>query len=315
MPSKANLLITGITGFIGTELQKKLLECGTYTLFGLVRNEEKKRSLLNRSSPKNDAITYITLQDIENKKYYFDTIINLAGENIAGQRWSEKRKHTLYSSRVTLTEQLYSALETKPKHFISMSAIGIYGAKEGAKSKKVYDENHVSSQKSSYDFPAELCQAWENSAQAFSRHETRVCIVRLGVVLGYGGALQKMLPAFKMGLGGKIASGKQWMPWIHIDDATNLILFLVENQNQKGIFNAVAPQPTRQEFFAKALAKTLHRPCYLATPKWLLDIIFGEMASLLTHGVRVYPSRTLAAGFLFKHDRLLDALHNLYSKS
>lgn len=300
MTQTPKLLITGITGFIGKELQKELLTKNAYQLFGLVRNEKQKQHLTRNTS----QIVYLTLHDIQTQAHHFEMIINLAGENIAAKRWSSKRKQQLLDSRVTLTEQLHHALAEKPKQFISMSAIGIYGMDDV----KIYDEDHTGKRGFAYS----LCKAWEKSAQKFSSAKTNVSIVRLGVVLGRGGALQKMQPAFKYGLGGKIASGRQWFPWVHINDVVRLIVFLLENPQQQGVFNAVAPQLTNQAKFANTLAKTLGRPCFITTPRWLLLLLFGEMSSLLTTGVRVYPTRTLAEGFQFHYHNIEDTLLAIY---
>lgn len=297
MSTFPNILVTGATGFIGSALIGSLAQKGN--LFALVRNARRQVSTAV------DTITYLTLQDIEEGNYYFDTIINLAGENIAGGRWSNHRKQRLLDSRVKLTNQLYHALEKKPKQLISMSAIGIYGHNRH----QSHDETHSSTD----GFAAQLCSAWEQEALNFENAGTRVCIIRLGVVLGHGGALKQMLPAFKLGLGGKIASGQQWFPWIHLEDVIRLILFLLNNNQYQGIFNGVSPTPITQAEFAQTLAKTLHRPCFLTTPRWLLDLVFGEMASLLTEGVKVHPKRTITAGFQFQHKDLSQALVHIFN--
>jgi len=299
MVNKKSILITGITGFIGTQLQKVLVD-SNYQIFGLLRQEKMQHIAFQKTK----SITYLTLPDIEKNALYFDTIINLAGENIAGARWTKNRKNELKLSRVSLTEQLYQALSKKPKTFISMSAIGIYGTDNSQQ----FDE----SMEGEEGFACELCKEWEKAALHFAQSDARVCILRLGVVLGKGGALEKMLLPFKLGLGGKIGSGKQFFPWIHIDDVTRLILFLLEQEHLKGVFNAVAPQSITQQQFAQIFASVLHRPCVLTTPQWLLSLLFGEMSILLTSGVQVVPTRTLDAGFYFQYANIEKALKNIY---
>lgn len=299
MKKTQRILITGVTGFIGSHLQR-VFDQAEYQIFGLLRSGK-------RISTSDETITYLTLEDIEQNQLSFDIIINLAGENIAGARWSKARKEKLRNSRIKLTEDLLRALVSKPSTIISMSAIGIYGTEQ----QQICDET-MSGQSG---FAYELCRDWEKANIEFEAFGSRVCLVRLGVVLGNGGALKQMLLPFKLGLGGKIATGEQHFPWIHIDDVIQLILFLLKEEHLSGVFNAVAPQTLTQQEFASSLATTLNRPCITKTPSWLLNLILGEMSSMLTTGIAVSSNKIRQAGFNFQYPEINFALESLaYNK-
>jgi len=212
-------------------------------------------------------------------------IINLAGSPI-NKKWNKTYKEILISSRVEVTKSLITlikALKEKPDLLISASAIGYYGTQNN----KYLDET------SSYidDFTHELCNLWELEAQKAQELGVRTCITRLGVVLGKnGGALEKILPLFKLGLGGNIGSGKQFFSWIHLDDVIGIFNFLISNKEQKGIYNLTSPSPTTNSQFTKALSRTLKRPDFFTVPSFLIKMVFGEMGDkLLLNGSAVYP--------------------------
>jgi uncharacterized protein (TIGR01777 family) len=300
-----NILITGGTGFIGRYLICHLIK---------TRPEIKKIIVVSRSPKKAykifakfiDIVTFVDNFGEISAVEKFDAIINLAGEGIANKKWSKKQKNILLESRLKMIEkisELCVRLRMKPEIIISASAVGFYGSHDD----EVLDEESASNE---IDFAHELCAEIESEISKIQYEQTRICIARFGIVLGKdGGALQKMLPAFKYGLGGKIASGKQFMSWIHIHDLIYAVDFLLKNKELTGAFNLTAPKAVTNQEFSKTLAKTLHRPALFNMPLWLVHILFGEMGdSLLANGQNVYPKRLIEAGFKFKYNEIKAAL-------
>lgn len=287
---KVKILLSGATGFIGQHLLQTLLKKG-YEIYALVKQVD------NRLDSRVNQLTIKSLTQLEEQ---LDVFINLAGENIASQPWTKKRKQTLFESREVLTNNIQQALKHSPKTVISMSAVGYYGV---ARHDVFYENTPPKS-----GFAHDLCAAWEESANAFSNNNTRVVIFRLGVVLGMGGALGKMRLPFLCGLGGPIAGGKQWFSWIHIDDVVRAIIAAIDDQSYKGAFNLVAPQLIEQKRFAQSYAASLKRPTFFPTPRWMLNLILGEMASLLTEGAKVVPQRLEKQGFEFQYKNIDHAL-------
>jgi len=288
-----NILISGATGFIGLSLINKLVQ-GNHQIYALVRKENPKLPY---------SVKQVNLNSISLFDDKFDVFINLAGENIASKPWTKKRKKELYDSRITLTKKIKENLKFPPKLVISMSAVGFYGVAKD----DVFDEYTPAKQ----GFSHELCRDWEESANAFSHEGTRVVIFRLGVVLGIGGALAKMRTPFLYGLGGPIADGHQWFSWIHINDVIQAIKSAIANEDYIGTYNLVAPQEIEQKTFAKHYASTLNRPAWMPTPKFVFDLIFGEMACLLTHGARIIPARLKEQGFEFEFTQIDEALQDI----
>ena len=284
------ILLSGATGFIGQTLLEVLLE-ENHQIYALVRQIDNRLD---------SRVTQLTLASLESLDEKMDVFINLAGENIAGQRWTENRKKALYESRVSLTDNIRKALKFAPKSVISMSAVGYYGVARN----DVFYENTPPNPGFSHD----LCAAWENAANAFVRDDTRVAIFRLGVVLGDGGALAKMRLPFLCGLGGPIAGGKQWFSWVHIDDVVSAITDAASDEDYSGTYNLVAPQLIEQKRFAQSYAASLKRPAILPTPRWPLSLIFGEMATLLTEGAKIVPQRLEKQGFKFQYCNIDEAL-------
>lgn len=284
------ILLSGATGFIGQNLLEVLLE-GNHQIYALVRQID------NRLDSRATQLTLVSLESLDEK---MDVFINLAGENIAGQRWTDNRKKALYESRVSLTDNIRKALKFAPKSVISMSAVGYYGV---ARNEVFYENTPPKS-----GFSHDLCAAWENAANAFVSDVTRVAIFRLGVVLGDGGALEKMRLPFLCGLGGPIAGGKQWFSWVHIDDVVRAITDAASDEDYSGTYNLVAPQLIEQNRFAQSYAASLKRPAILPTPRWPLSLIFGEMATLLTEGAKIVPQRLEKQGFKFQYCNIDDAL-------
>ena len=234
-----------------------------------------------------------------------DIVINLAGANIIN-RWSESYKKLLYSSRIDTTSKIVKAINSisnKPKILISTSAVGIYD------NISTYDENGSFSN----DFLSNLCQDWEKEALKAKNETTKVAIFRFGIVLGQeGGALQKMITPFKLGLGGTIGSGKQAFSFVHIDDLLNAYKFVIENSHE-GIFNLTAPKPTTNKGLTLALGKTLKRPTILPVPEFVLKLIFSEGARVLTDGQSAIPKKLLDLGFEFKFKTIEETIENLCS--
>jgi uncharacterized protein len=285
--------ITGASGFVGRALSHALKQGGHAPV--AVRRDAK--GTLRWSSTAGF--------DPPEALSGYDAVVHLAGENIAGGRWNDARKESIRASRVEGTRRVVEALRVaapRPSVFISMSAVGYYGARGST----LLDEDSGAGQ----GFLAEVCEAWEAEAEAAESLEgLRVARLRLGTVLGDGGALAKMLPAFKMGVGGRLGEGDQYMSWIHLDDVAAAILHVLTEDDCAGPLNLTAPQPATNEAFTAALGRALHRPTFLPVPKFALRLAFGEMAEhLLLTGQRVVPKRLLQTGFEFRYPELDAAL-------
>lgn len=233
-----------------------------------------------------------------------DVVVNLAGAAVA-KRWTRKQKAEIRRSRVDLTRLLLERLAgfaRMPKAYVSASAIGYYGTSP--------TETFVESSPPGSDFLAQVCVDWEREANRATLFGLRVAIVRLGVVLGTdGGALQKMLPPFRFGFGGRLGNGRQWMSWIHIDDVVGIFLRAIDEG--AGAFNATAPQAVTNAEFTRVLGEALRRPTLLPVPGFALRLLFGEGAQILTEGQRVLPKRTLELGYRFRYQELTPALGDL----
>ena len=234
-----------------------------------------------------------------------DAIVHLAGENIA-QRWSAAAKQSIRDSRVTGTRQLVQGIgelaeAERPRVLVSGSAIGYYGAHG--------DEPIDEDVPAGSDFLAQTCQAWEAEADAATSYGLRVAKVRTGVVLDReGGALAKMLPPFKLGVGGPVAGGRQYISWVHPDDLVGIVLASIDGQQWQGAINATAPEPQRNGDFSKALGRALNRPSFLPVPGAALRLLYGEMAEIVTTGARVLPAKALVLGYRFRYPKLDEAL-------
>lgn len=285
--------ITGASGFVGRALSQALENSGhTPVAVRRTAGGELRWSTKDGFEPPEALSGY-------------DAVVHLAGENIAGGRWNDARKESIRASRVEGTRRVADALriaDPRPKVFISMSAVGYYGARGSTE----LDETSGAGE----GFLAEVCGAWEAEAKAAESLEgLRVVRLRLGTVLGDGGALAKMLPAFKMGVGGRLGEGDQYMSWIHLEDVVRAILHALTHDDCEGPLNLTAPEPATNAAFTAALGKTLRRPTFLPVPKFALRVAFGEMADhLLLTGQRVIPKRLLETGFEFKHPDLSAAL-------
>jgi uncharacterized protein (TIGR01777 family) len=295
-----HILLTGGTGLIGRQLCRHWLGQG-HRLTVWSRQPENVAKICGAQ-----VRGIARLEDLGQEPV--DGIINLAGAPIAARPWTHKRKALLWSSRISLTETLLAWLESreqKPRVLISGSAVGWYG--DGGERELTEESPPVID-----DFASQLCIAWEETAQRAEALGVRVILIRTGLVLSAeGGFLSRLLLPFKLGLGGPIGNGRQWMPWIHIDDQFALIDFLLHRNEASGPYNACAPKPVRNREFAKALGSVLHRPTFMSMPAFALKVGLGELSLLLLGGQRATPVRLLQAGFTFKFTDLRAALDDL----
>lgn len=276
--------ITGASGFVGRALTERLQKSG---------HQVRAISLRGTLSP--DALAGI------------DAVVHLAGEPVA-QRWTPAARARILSSRVDGTRALVAAMRAQQvQTFVSASAVGYYGSRG--------DAILTESEPPANDFLGQVAQGWEREALAAESHGARVTRIRIGMVLGHGGALQKMLPPFKLGLGGPIGGGQQWMSWIHIDDLLSLIEFLLHGSTVRGVFNAVSPFPVTNAEFTRALAEAVHRPAFIPVPGFAVKLLFGEMSEIILGSQRAIPDAAVRAGFTFAHPDVFGALAEITSRS
>ena len=299
-----SLLVTGGTGFVGRQFIANSKEP---SIAAVSRNRSKAQQTLGES------VHEVIQWDPQESPFpnppgtHFDKVVNLMGESLAEGRWTEAKKKRILDSRVKGTRQLVDGLLATgkpPSVFVSASAIGIYGDSGEA----LVDETHPPDD----IFVASVCKAWEAEANRLASHGTRVVCLRIAIVLGDGGgALEKMLPVFKLGLGGKLGSGKQWMSWLHVDDLVGMINWALENPAVSGPVNAAAPEAVRNSEFTRTLAKAINRPAFLPAPQFALRLVFGEFADNLFYSNRIVPKIALEQGFEFKFPKLTDAIEDV----
>lgn len=295
--STAHILITGGTGFIGQALVRRLLSQG-HELTVLVRDYARARLQLG------PAPRLIRALDELDASSHFDYVINLAGAGIADRRWSRARKKVLLESRLRTTRQLVRTLgrlQTPPRALLSASAVGFYG--DGGD--QVLTEDSAAHD----EFSNMLCRRWEEEAFKAESLGIRVAVFRMGVVLGRdGGMLKKLLPLYRLGLGGVTGSGEQYFSWVHLDDVLACLDWLRQGE-ERGVFNLCAPQPVKQKELAASLGKAVRRPVFLRQPGFMIQAVLGEMGDrLLLHGQRAVPQRLEAHGFRFRYPTLDTAL-------
>lgn len=309
-----HVFITGGTGLIGTALLAELLAQGHHVT-ALTRSPKRalKRFKHLISAPGVGS----RIQCISSLEYLahlnnYDAVINLVGEPIAQKRWSTRQKNKLEMSRWHTTEQLTELIKrsaSPPNVFVSGSAIGYYGRHGNDPAPHLTENSAVGGE----DYSHKLCAKWEHYARQAKSENTRVILLRTGIVLAKkGGALQKLLPQFQLGLGGKIGDGKHYMSWIHIDDMVGAILHLLDNCECDGTFNLAAPKAVTNAEFASTFAQVLRRPARFTTPSSILKLAFGEMADLLIYGHNVYPKALLDSGYVFQHTTLESGLTHLF---
>lgn len=302
------VLVTGATGFVGSRVVKEL------------KNHGFKVIVTTRSTVSAAMILGSDVEYVEWKDFYLepdfskikkiDVVINLMGENISARRWKDEQKKIILDSRVTATKNLiksFSSLESKPKVFLSASAIGIYGDKA--------DELLKENSNLGNDFLAKVCSEWEKVVLESRAKFERVGIFRIGVVLGKGGgAMKKIIPAFKFGLGGPLGEGKQFMSWIHVDDLSKMFVTAVTNKKYNGIFNAVSPYYITNKEFSNALAKILQKPSFIKTPKFALDILMGEMSSVILASQKISNGKIKEIDFHYQYPTVELAIKDVLSK-
>ncbi len=296
-----NILITGGTGFIGQELRMLLLQQGHYITV-ITRSPKKYKD----EAAKNQQ--FISWEDdLVEAMNTADAVIHLAGESIFSQRWNEEVKKRIYDSRIDSTRQLVEAMkkaESKPGVFVSASASGFYGNQGD----KVLDESNPVAD----DFLAQVCKDWEEEAQKASEFGVRVVNPRIGIVLEKnGGALEKMLPPFKFGVGGPVGDGKQYMSWIHRTDLCNALIYPIEHEEVEGGYNVCAPNPVDMNEFAETLASVINRPNIFRVPKLALQVVYGEGAKPITDSIRMHPKKLQVHDFEFRFEELEEALADI----
>jgi uncharacterized protein (TIGR01777 family) len=294
------ILITGASGLIGSALQKSLKEKG-YEMLLASRSEPKHENEIQWS-----ADTGFADEDLPRLEG-LDAVVHLAGENIAGLRWTDEKKKAIRDSRVHGTRTMIEAfarLEKKPEVFVSASAIGFYGDRQ--------DDEMTETSSSGDTFLSEVCREWESESRRAEDMGIRTVLLRNGIVLSKdGGALATMLTPFKLGVGGVISSGKQWMSWVSLDDMVAVINFAIENEKLRGAVNVASPNPVTNEEFTKTLGEVLYRPTILPLPEFAVNLVFGEMGdALLIDSTKVIPKRLLDAGFKFEFSDLKAALEH-----
>jgi uncharacterized protein (TIGR01777 family) len=303
------ILVTGSTGLVGTALVTAMVREG-HTVYRLVRPQSKMPKERNDGfdvawNPAAVESGGSPFADAQGKEVNADAVVNLCGASIAGGRWSKARKELLRTSRIDATRALVNALarmSPRPRVLVSASAIGIYGDRG--------DETLMEGSKPGSDFLAGLTAEWEGEALKAEPLGMRVVLARFGIILAkHGGALAKMLLSFRLGAGGRLSTGKQWMSWITLQDAVGVIRFALENTAARGAINIVAPGTLQNAEFTKALAKALHRPALLPAPAFALRLALGEMAdALLLSSQRVAPQKLQQLGYSFLFPELASAL-------
>ena len=318
-----DVLVTGATGFIGRSLVLDLQRRG-HIVTAWVRNVAGARQTLAA----NIVLVPATDEALHQVMPHSDAVINLAGEPVVG-RWTRRRRASILSSRIDTTRRLVQAMhqargassESRPRVLVSASAVGYYGSRD--------DQTLTEDSPAGDGFLAGVCQAWEAEAlraptgvlhsplqtgslapRAAGPH-LRVVLPRIGVVLGAGGALQRLVPLFRRGLGGKLGHGRQWMPWIHVEDLVQLLVWAMETETVEGPLNAVAPEPVTNLQFTRTLGRTLGRSTRLAVPGWLLRLAMGQASQVLLASQRAVPAAAQRHGFSFRFRSLQHALDDL----
>lgn len=298
------IIVTGATGSIGKKLCKELIKRGDeVTIF--TRNPAQAKSIIE-GAKEYIKWNYETPEEWNNYLNGKDAVIHLAGVSIAGRRWNSIYKKLIFDSRIISTRNLVKAfeeVEQKPAIFISASAVGYYGNAE--------DDIVTESSKCGNDFLSQVCKAWELESEKVESFGTRRISIRTGIVLSSNGTLKKMLLPYKLFIGGPIGSGKQWFPWIHIDDLIRIYLYALDNPGISGIINASSPNPVTMNEFTNTLGKILHRPSLFRVPIFALRVAIGEAAESVVASQKAIPEKLLESGFKFKFENVEGALKNI----
>ena len=299
------ILVTGGTGLVGKHFAAR-----NKNVLVSTRNPTAAKERLGDDIV--DAIEWMPSQSAVdlNPNQPIDAIVNLAGESIAGGRWNAAKKKRIYESRILGTRNLIQSIrgmKQKPSVLISASAVGIYGDAGDLE----IDETHPSAS----GFLGETCRDWENEARAVEELGIRLCILRIGIVMSLqGGALAEMLPVFKSGFAGRLGAGRQYFPWIHIDDLVSMIGWAIDNETASGVFNATSPNPVTNREYTRQLATQLNRPAFLPAPKFALRAVLGEFANSLFDSQRVVPKAAMKDGFKFQFNELDECLADLFQQ-
>lgn len=294
------IVVSGGTGMIGGALVDRLVKAG-HSIVILTRSPQQ-------ATHPSDNVTFASWSQVESAISGSGAVVNLAGESIAGRRWTVELKKSILSSRVDATSAIVKAInrmspEQRPKVFVSASAVGFYGDSGD----RILTENSPAGG----DFLAGVCRMWEAEARGIDK-SVRLVIPRIGIVLHpSGGALQKMLLPFKLGIGGPLGSGDQYFPWIHLDDMVSILIECIENESFKGPINAVAPNAVTMNEFSHVLAKTLHRPSLFKVPSFALNLALGESAAAVTGSQRVLPEKLDQFNYNWHFAQLNEALRDL----
>lgn len=301
------VLVTGATGTIGRAICERMAAKG-HSIVVLTRRPENARVVPGAQAFRWDAEReHPPIEAWDG----VDAVVHLAGEPVAGARWTDEQKKRIRDSRILGTRNLVEgmrALQNPPRILISASAVGFYGNRGDEQ----LDENSNPGQ----GYLTDVCRQWESESERAREFGARVVLVRIGVVLSpTGGALEKMLLPFKLGLGGRLGSGRQWFPWVHIDDIVGIFLHAVENPAVNGPVNGAAPGIVTNEVFTRQFAAVLHRPVFFPVPEFALRLLMGEMAAVVLASQRVLPQATLASGYQFKFPDLTPALVDVLNQS
>lgn len=298
------IFISGASGFIGTKLSRLFLTRG-YHVIGV------GRSATHTFSTDFDEFEWLSADTTREGKWQdhvagADIVINLTGQTIF-HYWTKKYKQSIYDSRILTTRHIVAAIEKgQTKKLLTTSAAGIYGDSK--------DEVLTEKNRPGNDFLATVCLDWENEALKAGKKGVSVSVMRFGVVLGDGGALSLMLPAFKCFVGGPLGSGQQWFPWIHAEDLERAVKFLVETQNCEGIFNFTAPTPVQQKEFASILGRVLNRPAIMPAPSFIVRTVMGELGRSLLYSQKVIPKNLMDSGYSFSFPDVESALKDILRK-
>jgi uncharacterized protein (TIGR01777 family) len=294
-------LVTGATGFVG----KQLLPLLDHPIV-LSRNVERAQRSIGAACGR--VVAWDPMDGPPPREAFdgVDVVLHLAGESVAEGRWTKSQKVKIRESRVIGTRNLVEGIaraEHRPHVLVSASAVGYYGDRG--------EEELTERSNPGDDFLADVCIEWEREAHAAEKGGVRVVMLRTGIVLGHGGALAKMLTPFRLGAGGPLGNGKQWMPWIHVDDMARMYVHAAATDSIHGPMNAVAPKPVRNSEFTKALGRALHRPAFMPAPYLGLRLLFGEFAKVLFASQRVLPKVALESGFQFEYPEIDAALRQI----
>lgn len=302
------VIVAGGSGFIGSELIRKLL-VSKHQVVLLSRKPVGVRSVYNESL----QIVQWDGKTVGSWAKFIDgadAIINLSGENVAAKRWSESQKARLIDSRINPTRAILQSISQatkKPRVLINASAVGYYGNFGDGD----VTESHIKGE----GFLSDLCEQWEREALHAEKYGLRIVLLRIGIVLSpSGGALKKMLMPFKYFVGGPLGSGKQWFPWIHLEDVIRITQFALENNGIKGALNIASPHPVTMSEFSYSLGKVLKRPSLFPVPSFVLKLLLGEMSAIVLGGRKVIPKKLIDAGFVFKFIDINDTLFNLMKR-